>query len=286
MLEAVLGLGPPAALPDQVQPLEVVQRLPNALPGPDGPLQQGKTELAAQDRGGHQQTMTGRREPVDASEDDVLHGPRDLQGNGVIEPPSVSLPDQRARVDQRTHQLLQVERVALGVAQDPRFDLGWQRVRSDQGGQQFAFGLAGECFQGKLGGQMGKQPGRRLLDPPEGMVAFGPASEDQEDGRLLRHAQQPFAQLDGGGVGPVEVLQHRDHRPLLPQPFEQRLHHFERSVLEGLRRQVGDPRRGVGFQRKPQHRGEIRIHAKRGIGEQRFDPASQRHPDAQVGLIE
>jgi len=133
MLEPILGLRPPPALPDQVQSLQLVERSPE-VPLPAGhALQQRQAEPPPQNARRGEDVVLRRRQAVDTSEDDLLDRLWDVDRSLVVEPPSLLIADQGAGVRQGPDQLLQVERVAFGVLQDPAFELRRERPRPHQG---------------------------------------------------------------------------------------------------------------------------------------------------------
>ena len=86
VLEPVLGLGPPAGLAEQVQPHQGRERPVDVRLASDR-LQEREPELASEDGGRHQQRARLRLQAVDASEDHLLDGGRDLDLGVVVEAP-------------------------------------------------------------------------------------------------------------------------------------------------------------------------------------------------------
>ena len=64
--------------------------------------------------------MADAIEAVDARDDHALDRLRDLDRHVVVEPPAAVLAHERTGVGQRAHELLQEERVALGLLEDRR----------------------------------------------------------------------------------------------------------------------------------------------------------------------
>jgi len=132
VLEPELGLGPAPALADQVEPLELEQRAPDVAVAARDRLEEREAELSAQHRRRHQRVVRVGLEPVDPGEDHPLDRRRDLDLDLVVEPPSLTLAHERARVHERPDELLEEERVALGVLEDPSLHVVGQRAGPDQ----------------------------------------------------------------------------------------------------------------------------------------------------------
>ena len=183
--------------------------------------------------------MARRVEPVDPSQDDLLDGLWEVDLDVVVDPPPLVFPHQRSGVDQRPDQLLQVERIAFGVAEDPRFQPRRKRVRPDHGVEQVPVRIARQRLQGDLPGAMGERARGDFLDLPGGVVALRPHGDDQQDRGVFGQREEPLGELDRGGVGPVKVVDgHRD-RAVLGEPCQERADDFERPVLERFGRQLG-----------------------------------------------
>ena len=95
-----------------------VQRAPG-----DG-LEESHRELPPEHRSQAEQVVRARAQPVDAREDHLLDGLREVHGDLAIERPAAVALHQRPGADQRADQLLQVERVALGACQQAALELG------------------------------------------------------------------------------------------------------------------------------------------------------------------
>src|SRR5438552_14398942 len=102
-------------------------------------------------------------EPVDPSEDDLLDGPGDIDLDVVVEPPLLTLPNERAGVDEGADQLLQVERIAFGMGQDSSLQRWRQRAGPDERREQRPVGLARERLQTDLARAVRKLARRHLL---------------------------------------------------------------------------------------------------------------------------
>ena len=217
--------------------------------------------------------MAVGREPVDAGQDHLLHGLGDLDGHGMVEmPAAVAGRHQRPRVHQRADELLDVERVPFGVLQDTPLQVRRQGSLSDQAVQQLLLGVAGERLERQLACPMGKLPRGRLLDAPRRVVALGPLRDDEQHGGALGEPEQPLGQLHRGRVGPVQVLDGDDDRAVVGEPRQQVADHLERPVLQGFRRQLREPSRGLRLQGEAEHRAQVRVDLHRPVAEEALRP--------------
>ena len=160
VLEAVLRLGPPASLAEQVEPHQRRERRTDVVV-PAHRLQEREPELPPEDGGRHQDRVGLRVEPVDPREDHLLHGRRDLDLDVVIEAPTVLVPDERARIGQRADELLEEERVAVGVLEDPLLHVVGQRALADERAEQVEARVARQRLQRHLGRPMRELPATR-----------------------------------------------------------------------------------------------------------------------------
>ena len=225
-------------------------------------------------------------EPIDPREDHLLDGRRDLHGDLVVETPAAALVMyQRARVGQRSDELLEEERVALGGLEDPPLDLGGQRVVADERVQQLAAGVAGQRLEGQLARPVRQLARRRLLHRQAMVVALRPRREDQKERVVLGVDRQQPQELKRGRVRPVEVLERDDDGAVDRQARRQRAHHLERAVLERLGRELGEAGLDVGLQREAEQRAEVRVDLGGAFGEQLVDVSAERHPHPQLRLV-
>ena len=122
VLERELDLGEHARLPEELGVLPPPQVLAQRGLGPSRHgAQQGERYLGADDRGRLQHLPESLVEAVAAIEDDVLHGVG--HGHGVEagrEHHLLAVVADHALLPQRAHQLLDEERVALGLGQHER----------------------------------------------------------------------------------------------------------------------------------------------------------------------
>ena len=230
MLEPELGLGPPPALADQVEPLELEQRALHVALAARDRLEQRQAELPPQHGRRHQRVVRVGLQAVDPGEDDLLDGRRDLDLDRVVEPPPLALAHERPRVHERPHELLEEERVPLGRLEDPPLHLVRQGPGPDERVEQFAVGVARERLERDLAGPVRELARRALLHAPGRVVAFGSGGQDEQQRGRLGVLQQAFEQLERGRVGPVEVLEDDEDRPVLRQT---------RRAARGSRRRSG-----------------------------------------------
>ena len=213
--EGVLGLDAADRLVDELGRLQLGQAAADRLrrqPG-DG-LQHRQREVLADDgRRGQQPPRVGRQ-PVDARQQHVLHG--------------VGHDDGRAGLARPAHgagQLLQEERVALGLGQD-HLHQRRRHVAVAQHRLHDAAGLVGiERLQRDVGGV-------RLVDPRRPVA--GTIGRDDEHRRAAHRLRQRLEELARGGVHPVQVLDHQHARPLAAAPAQQLAQDLEDARLERL----------------------------------------------------
>ncbi len=285
MLEAELRLRPPAALAEEVEPLQLAQRaLDRPVPPGDG-LEQRQPELPPQHRRRHERLVGARGEAVDAGEDDLLDGRWDLDVDRVVESPDLRLADERADVDEGPDDLLEEERVALGRLEDAALHLRGQGGPADEGAQELPSGVARERVERDLAGAVGKLACGRLLDPPGVMVALGAAGQHEEQGRHLRVDEEPLKELERGGVGPVQVLEGDRDGSVLGQAHDQGPEHLERPVLQRLRRKLLESVVRVGLERQAEHRAEVGVDLEDAVAEQPRDAPAKRHAHPELRLV-
>jgi hypothetical protein len=117
------------------------------------------------------------------------------------------------------------------------------------------------------------------------MVAFGPCRDGEQDGGLLRHRQQAFDQLYGRGVRPVEVLEGDHEWTVLRQAFEEVADDFERPVLKGLGRQLGEARCRIGLHGQTEHGAQVWVDLQRSGAEQSVHVAAQGDADSELRFL-
>jgi hypothetical protein len=132
----------------------------------------------------------------------------------------LSLAPQGLLLDQGSDDLLDEEGVALRLIEDPRADAGRQ-VGQLQEVLDEALGLVRqERGQGELG-----QPVRVVslrVEPkvPEPALRVGPGRDQDHEGQKVGELGERGEDLDGGGVGPVQILDGQDERLARGQPLD------------------------------------------------------------------
>src|SRR4051794_13977950 len=131
VLEAELRLRPTAAFSEEVEPLELHERVPRASVA-DHRVEQRETELPPEHGSGRERVVRRRVEAVDAREDHLLDRRRDLHLDRVVEAPALLAVHERAGVDEGADELLQEERVALRRLDDAALHLLRERSLADE----------------------------------------------------------------------------------------------------------------------------------------------------------
>ena len=199
-----------------------------------------------------EQLPGGRREAVDASEENTLDGGRHVDGGGVGgAQPLTAGAGQHARRDQVSDDLLQVE----GVAARPLDDDLAQPCRklggggSEEGVEDRSAVLLGEVREPKRG-ETGAACGQGANVEPR------PASAEDDKWAVaqpVRHDSKPF---DGGGVGPMEIL-HDEEEGSLAQPALEDQAQEEKDLALG---RLGLDLRELVARLEPEHVAEDRRH--------------------------
>ena len=117
------------------------------------------------------------------------------------------------------------------------------------------------------------------------MVALLPEREHQQERGGLRVGEQPFEELQRGGVRPVQILQRDGDRPVLREPLQPVPHDLERPVLERLRRELAQASLRIRLEGEPEHRGEVRGELGGAIAEEPLDVATERDPHPHLRLV-
>ena len=259
VLEAKLGLRPAAALPQQVEPLQLAQRLAQLLLAAADAREQREREVAAEHGGCGQRLAALGGQPVDAREDHLLDGRRHVDRDVVVEAPARVRAVERGSVDERAHELLEEERVALGLREQPPLEAVRERALADERQQQLALGIAGERLELDRVQPVRQLPRGLLAHRPRGMVGIGPLRDHEQHRGVLGHRQELLGQLQRGLVGPVDVLEHEHDRALRGEPLEQVADDFEGAVLQRLRRELGQARVELRLRGQAEQRREVRV---------------------------
>ncbi len=183
---------------------------------------------------------------------------------------------QRAGVDERADELLEEERVPLGLREQPPLEVVRQRPGADECQQQLALRVARECLQLDRVQAMRELTRGLLAHRPRGVVGVGPLRDDQEDGRVLGHGQQLLGQLQRGRVGPVDILEHEHDRALRRELLDQVADDLECAVLQRLRRELGQAARELRLGCQSEQRGEVRVVVVGTLARELVERAAQR----------
>jgi hypothetical protein len=191
MLEAELGLWPAARGPQQVEALQLVQRLVETVSlCIQDRLEQRAAEPTSERGSGCEQVVAGWRQAVDAREHDALHRRRYLHRHLVVEAPAPVLAHDRAGVDERADELLEVEGVPLRSGEHALLELGGQHAGADHRLEQRALRAAWERLERHLRQQVGNLARRELADRPGGMVAVVALHHHEQHGGALSDGEQ------------------------------------------------------------------------------------------------
>ena len=211
VLEAVLGLGPAAALADQVEPLQLEQR----LRGPRRPRRRPRPPAAAGRTAGRGPPPPSARRARPASSRSIraritfstVGGTSTARRGRTASRPSSCV--ERAGVHQRADELLEEERVALGGLEDPCAPRRRGSVPvADERVEQLRARRRPTAPRAPARG-----PVRELARdrPPSAATTGGRAPgadvRTSSSADVLGVAEEPLEQLERGRVGPVQVLE-------------------------------------------------------------------------------
>jgi hypothetical protein len=237
------------------------------MASPD-PLQQTQCELASDHRRHLDRPLRLLVEPVDPRHQHVLDavGDRNL-GQIACELDTALLDSEHALLQQRPGDLLDEEGIPLGLLDDELAELRRQFGRLDDG--------AGHGRHLGLRERLERDPD--VVAPvAEWMLVAGPVREQEARPRGGDRIDQELEELLGGGVDPVQVLDHEDERLPLRCPQEERVQGSDglapaRDGVELLDRRVIDGEREELLQ-EGEHPGEIfagSAHGALNLGERR-----------------
>ena len=132
----------------------------------------------------------------------------------------------------RAHQLLDEERVALGLGGDGLEERGIERVRARRRPGQTEAVLSPQRLQRHLRGE-------GLVDPRRAIARAIRAHQD--DARADQGVDQRGEVLLGRAIDPVDVLEQHDERTLSAAADRELTERLERPGLERLRVGLGEP---------------------------------------------
>ena len=202
-----------------------------------------------------QQVEAGREQRLDRGRE--RDAGREVRGRRPSAPSS--LPE-RALVDEHRRELLDEERVALGGLGDLRERVRREARRRARRATSRSTASSLERAEPKLGGALDLGPvGMTLLE-------LGAGRADEE-----RAARRPVAEAtwssrsSSAGLRPVDVLEHRDERPLRPRGSRAACARPRRARRAGSARRTGRSR-PQRARRRPSIAGEGADLAARGLG--------------------
>ena len=170
----------------------------------------GLVEDASHDRGalGHRPLVGGQ--PVQAGRqqgrDRRRHGDRLEIPRGR---PAAVARHQRAVVDQGAEELLDVQGVALGRFRDPGPHRGRERAAGHERVDQLQRRPLGQRLeQDRRGVELAAAPGRAVVEE------LGTRRADEQDRRVAGEVGDRLEQVEQGRLGPVDVVDEDDERPL------------------------------------------------------------------------
>ena len=228
--------------------------------------------------------MARGREPVDAREDDALDGGRDLDRDVVVEAPLAVLRGERTDVDERAHELLEVERVPLGRFEHALLEIVGKRFGSDDDARSARSASPSQWLERYLGVEVRHLARGQLADAPRRVIALVALDDDEQHGCALADREQALDELHGRHVGPVEVVEEDDERAVLSERREELLDDLERPVLQRLRREVREARRDLGLGVEAEERAQIRVDLELALAEEIGDgaPEADAHPELRI----
>ncbi len=236
--EGQLGMGD--LLVDQLEGAKLAYHCTHGLARLDDPLQQTQCELAADHRRHLDRPLRLLLEPVDPRHQHALDavGDRDL-GQIACELDAALLDPEHALLQERPGDLLDEEGIPLGLLHDQLTKLRRQLRRLDD--------RAGH------GRHLGRREGLER-DPhvvaavAEGLLVAGTMGEQKARPGGGDRIDQELEEFLGGGVDPVQVLDHEDQRLPLGRAQEERVQGSDglapaRDGVEFLDLRVGDRER-------------------------------------------
>ena len=284
MPEPVLGGGAAAGLGDEVSSLQLGQRS-----GEGGATQQvleeGTRELATDHGGGGDHSPGVGGEPVEPGLDRLLDRPRD---GGAVERPdqavAVPVPVQPASLDQVVERLLEEERVPAGPPGQQVVDGCGDRRAGERRGERSGI-CRPEPAQLDLEVSVRHPLAGLLAQPPGRVVAIAAIAEHQPEALLVGHREQLRHELEGGLVGPVEVVEDDDERPPARLLRDQGAQRVDRALTHAVARQLAQPRRRDRLQRDAGHRCQERVEVGAGLPQDAVEPRTKLEPDLRLGCV-
>src|SRR5919106_5061314 len=256
--EAVLRVGAPANLDDQVEALELGERVGELIVRNEA-LEQ-RLAKGTPDHGCDVHDLARLRvEPVEPRLQSTLHERRHRQlVDADRERPVAVPPLEHAAFDQVAEGLLEEERVAAGPLRQELGDrVGNLTVRGVA--DQLTRGVARERPQLDLLVAVRVTLARALSQAPRAVLALASVQEEEGDRSFFRHAEQALEQLERRLVGGVQVPEDEAERHLLGELAGPVVEELEGAVLDALAVELAQPLGGVGLERHAQDAREERV---------------------------
>ena len=249
-----------------------------------GRLQQRHLEAGTDHRRFLDDPSLHRVEPVQAREQQPVQGGghlrgRRLRGAAPLEP----VADQHPRRHQRAHHLLEVQRVASRPLQDQEPQVLREEMRrvSEPRGQQI-LAVRPREWHDLDRGVRGPARAQRIR------LERRPVHQEQQERTIREPVRDHPEQLDGGGVGPVQILDDQHQRAGGQPALHQGVGRQEDLALELLGLQMADARVVLLEPEHPgergDHRGPIlrvdpeRLQARGQLAPRDLDGIAVRHP--------
>ncbi len=239
-------------------------------------------ELAPDDRGHLREPPRAGFEPVDAGDEQRLERRREL-GRGLRgdrpRPSPIA-----TRLEQRAQQLLEVQRVALGLGHDLVLDRLPDQAGRHELVDQRSGGLGFERRERQLLHAV-REPRLRLQ--PEGpplRTRVGPQRRGEHDRRTVGQREQPLGQVAGGPIRPVEVVDRQHQRARRTE----RLDPPRERALHPIRQLVGREREQLAFdillQADREDQAQVRERSVLRRPQERAGPRSKLGADRELGV--
>ena len=248
MLEPVLGLGPPAALADQVEPLELEQRVAarRRSPPDDAPrAAAGRTAARAPTPPSARRARPACSRSIRARITFSTVGGTSTVDR-VVEPPPLA---RRARAPRRRRATARAPRGRTGSPRPARGSAAPSRPAAcpgaDERVEQLAVGVARQRLERDLAGPVRELARRALLHAARTGGRARAACDEDEQQRGTSRCRPAAARAAAARSASAQWRSSSDdRRPARPaaRRASRLADHLERPVLEGLGRELGQPR--------------------------------------------
>ena len=261
--------------------MQLGERAAHVAVAADDRLEQRQPELPAEHRGRHQRgrAASGRGgRSARGSPSRPSAGPRPSTAWSNRQPRRRAY--ERPGVDQRAHELLEEERVALGRLEDPPLDVVRERAGADERVQQLPLRVARERLERELAASGGGASRAALsFTPPRGWSRSGRLVRTSRSAHVLGVARSSrSSSCSEVGVGPVQVLD-RDRDRAVLRRGERGARAPPRTC--GTAAPRARARRGgraaSGSSVEPEQRREVGEDLVGAVAEQAIDVPAERH---------